>query len=58
MDLCWRILKTALCNGKARTRQSLDTASIPALTTVAASDARSWFISYGDALASVDPGLG
>lgn len=43
IEHCWSKLKTSLRSAKARTREALDTAIMHALTTVTASDARSWF---------------
>jgi transposase len=50
IEACWSKLKTALRTAKARTREALEQAIAQALTTITASDARSWFHHCGYAL--------
>jgi transposase len=50
IERCWSKLKTALRTAKARTREALEHAIAQALTTITASDARSWFHHCGYAL--------
>jgi transposase len=50
IERCWSKLKAALRTAKARTREALEHAIAQALTTITASDARSWFHHCGYAL--------
>ncbi len=50
IERCWSKLKTALRQAKARSREALEHAIAQALTTITASDARSWFHHCGYAL--------
>ena len=50
LERCWSQLKTALRTATARTREAREHAIAQALTTMTASEARSWFHQCGSAV--------